>query len=211
MSDCVSPSPTWVPLPRSFYNRDVRAVAQELLGKILVRRSRHGITAGRIVETEAYLPKGDSACHAVAGSNRKTRAIFGPPGTAYVYVIHARHCVNAVADTAGTGCAALIRAVEPNLGIPLMCRRRKRESMLDLARGPARLCEAFDIDRTFNGWDLTAGRSLFISSDDQGKSMDSTGEDVRITRRIGVTSAEDLPLRYIFANNRYVSGPKKLC
>ncbi len=198
------------PLPREFYDRDVRDVARELLGKLIVRRSREGATLGRIVETEAYLPQGDSACHAVAGSNRKTAAIFGPPGTAYVYVIHARHCFNTVADAEGTGCAALIRAVHPLAGMSLMRQRRGRDAVRDLARGPARLCEAFAIDRQFNGWDLTKGRSLFIAeARDQPEIRDAVCE-ILTTPRIGVTSAADLPLRYIFADNQYISGPKKL-
>ncbi|MDA7980290.1 MAG: DNA-3-methyladenine glycosylase [Pirellulales bacterium] len=203
-------SPTLDPLPRDFYDRDVRQVAREMLGKLLVRRSRDGITVGRIVETEAYLPEGDSACHAVAGPNRKTAAIFGLPGTGYVYVIHARHCFNAVADASGVGCAALIRAVEPVRGVALMQKRRQRVELLDLARGPARLCEAFAIDRTFNGWDLTIGRSLFLA-DDEGNGGPNYELGVQVsTPRIGVTSAKDLPLRYIFADNQYVSGPKHL-
>ncbi len=203
------------PLPREFYERDVREVAQGLLGKLLVRRARQGAVIGRIVETEAYLPVGDSACHAVAGSNRKTAAIFGPPGTAYVYVIHARHCFNTVADSDGVGCAALVRAVEPLFGMSLMQQRRGKDALLDLARGPARLCEAVAIDRAFNGWNLTTGKTLFISDVSaelqQRLSAASTAETpVRTTPRIGVTSAEDLPLRYVFANNHYVSGPKRL-
>lgn len=200
-----------LPLPRAFYDRDVRKVARELLGKLLVRRTREGITLGRIVETEAYLPSDDSACHAVAGSNRKTAAIFGEPGTAYVYVIHARHCFNTVAGAAGVGCAALVRAVEPLAGIPRMRERRGKEALAELTRGPARLCEAFAIDRTLNGWDLTAGRGLFIaeSPSQVGSAAPAAiSERIEITRRIGVTSAEDLPLRYVLADNPYVSGPR---
>src|SRR5215208_6092231 len=92
------PCMTCTPLPREFYARDPVIVARELLGKILVRQSEEGLVSGRIVEAEAYLSSGDSACHASRGRNRKNAAMFGPAGHAYVYMIHARWCLNAVTE-----------------------------------------------------------------------------------------------------------------
>src|SRR6185369_10004342 len=101
---------SFLPLPRSFYDRPVTLVAREVLGKLLVRKERNRLTVGRIVEAEAYLASGDDACHAAKGRNRKNAAMFGPAGHAYVYVIHARHCVNLVTEAEGVPSAVLVRA-----------------------------------------------------------------------------------------------------
>ena len=194
------------PLPRSFYNRDVILVARELLGKRLVRRTREGVASGRIVEVEAYLADGDSASHAFRGMTRRNAAMFGPPGHAYVYSIHARFCLNVVTDLAEVPSAVLIRAVQPLAGIAFMQRRRGKEQLRDLTRGPARLCEAFEVDRKLDRWDLTQGKSLWIANSSDGELQEN---EISTTTRIGVTSAQDLPLRFIVAGNPFVSGPRK--
>ncbi len=190
------------PLPRSFYDRDVVVVARELLGTLLVRRSRLGLTSGFIVETESYLAMGDSACHASRGRTWSNRAMFGPPGRAYVYPIHSRYCLNAVTQATGTPSAVLIRAVEPLEGIELMRVRRRRHELRELTRGPGRLCEAFDIDRRLDHWDLTVPRRLWICTHD---SQPFDAVEVQTSTRIGVTSAHDLPLRFFIPGNRFVS------
>ena len=194
-------------LPRSFYDRDVTLVARELLGKIVVRRSRDGFCSGRIVETEAYLANEDSASHSFRGRTRKNATMFGPPGLAYVYSIHSRYCLNAVTQERGVASAVLIRALEPLTGIEIMRQRRGTDKLLDLCRGPARLCEAFAVDRNLDGWNMTRGTRLWIASDD----WPSTRE-IRITTsaRIGVTSAHDAPLRFFVDGSPFVSGLKRL-
>ena len=181
-------------------------VAQELLGKILVRKFRGRITAGVIVETEAYLAENDPACHTNRGKTPRNATMFERPGTAYVYSIHARYCFNAVTEAAGRGCAVLIRAIEPLDGIDLMRRRRPKASRdLDLARGPARLCEALSITKRLDGCDLTRGDKLWISSEP------SVGRlAVGRSGRIGISAAQELPLRFFVEGNRYVSGSKRL-
>ncbi|HZL88695.1 MAG TPA: DNA-3-methyladenine glycosylase [Pirellulaceae bacterium] len=193
------------PLPREFYDRDPVAVARDLLGKRLICCGNAGLCGGRIVETEAYLAERDSACHASRGKNRKNATMFGPPGHAYVYVIHARHCLNFVTEPAGRGSAVLLRAIEPLVGIDVMQQRRRTEALLDVARGPARLCEALNIDRRHDGLDLTLGRELWIAEDPE-----TIGMPLSIARspRIGVTSAHRRLLRFFLAGNRYVSGRK---
>ena len=193
------------PLCREFFDRDPIAVARELLGKRLVRVTQAGICGGRIVETEAYLAQRDSACHASRGRNKKNATMFGPPGHAYVYVIHARHCLNFVTEAEGRPSAILIRAIEPLEGIELMRQRRGTQRLLDLARGPARLCEALDIDRRHDGIDLTLGRELWVG-DDVG--ADSTLQKILRSPRIGVTSAHGRLLRFYLAGNPFVSGRK---
>ena len=179
-------------------------MARRLLGQHLCRRTRQGICVGRIVETEAYLSEGDSACHAAVGPNRKNASMYGPPDRAYVYTIHARQCFNVVTQAAKVGSAVLIRALEPVHGIELMQLRRKTLKVRDLCRGPARLCEALDIGRDMDAWDLSLGRRLWIEADHEVPTA-----DVVVSCRIGVTSAELLPLRFFVNGNTFVSGTRR--
>jgi DNA-3-methyladenine glycosylase len=194
------------PLDREFYSRPVCTVATELLGKLLYRRTPEGLVSGRIVEVEAYLGSEDPASHAYRGPTKRNASMFGPAGHAYVYTIHARFCMNVVAERVGVAHAILIRAVEPLVGLDLMRRRRKVDNLRDLARGPARLCEAFALDRRMDGWDLTTGRDLWLAEDD----CRMTTDRIAVTPRIGVTSAKESLLRYIVSGNLYVSGPARL-
>lgn len=193
------------PLPVTFYDRSVIDVARDLLGCHLVHQHPAGRVSGRIVETEAYLADGDSASHAFKGPNRKNASMFGLPGRAYVYSIHARYCFNAVVLGEGIGSAVLVRAVEPIEGIKLMQQRRSRHPLLDLTRGPARLCEAFQITRELDGHDLASADRLWI---EPGHYAGLTDSEVIVTRRIGVTSAQEKMLRFAIEGNRFVSGPR---
>lgn len=194
-------------LPPSFYDRDVASVARELLGKLVVRRSRHGLCVGRIVETEAYLALEDSASHSFRGRTRKNATMFGPPGFAYVYSIHSRYCLNAVTEARGIASAVLIRALEPLDGTGHMQKRRGTDKLLDLCRGPARLCEAFAVDRRLDGWDLTRRKRLWIQCD-----SGTSSQELHITSsvRVGVTSAQEAPLRFFIDGSPFVSGLKRL-
>ena len=191
------------PLPRSFYDRDSVSVAQALLGKLLLRKANEGLVVGRIVETEAYLAEHDPACHAARGRTRKNASMFGPPGHAYVYPIHARYCFNAVTEPEQVASAVLIRAIEPLTGLVLMQQRRGRDEIRALASGPAKLCEALAIDKQLDGWDLTLGEQLWIAEDDTDHPP-----AIRIAQspRIGVTSGHELPLRFFVSGNPFVSG-----
>jgi DNA-3-methyladenine glycosylase len=193
-------------LSRDFYDRDPVLVARDLLGMVLIRRTREGACIGRIVETEAYLSREDPACHAHRGRTRKNETMFGPPGHLYVYSIHARYCMNAVTEALNIASAVLIRAVEPLEGVELMRRRRGDVPFHDLTRGPARLCEAFGVDRQLDGWNLVAGNRIWVA---EGKPLIGESE-VGISRRIGVTSAHDHELRFFLRKNPFVSGPKSL-
>jgi DNA-3-methyladenine glycosylase len=184
-------------LQRSFYSRHTIEVARDLLGKILV----HGRTAGRIVETEAYLGGDDLAAHSARGITGRTRVIFGPPGHAYVYFIYGMYeCLNLVAEPEGRPGCVLIRAVEPVSGIEMMRRRRPAAHTLrDLASGPGRLTLALGITRAQNGVDVTRG-SLTVRSPRNAQPL-----EIEVTPRIGIRHCADWPLRYIIKGNPFVS------
>ena len=193
-------------LTRGFYHRDPVTVARELIGKHLVRRTSHGLWSGVIVETEAYLAADDPASHSFRGRTRKNATMFGRAGLLYVYPIHARHCLNAVTESRGIASAVLIRAVMPLHGIELMQQRRRCQS-IDLARGPARLCQAFDVDRRLDGWDLTRGTRIWIEQPDDAVVSD---QQIVVSPRIGVTSGHGLELRFFLKDSPFVSGPRKV-
>ena|ERR1700722_7455418 len=184
-------------LTRSFYRRPTVEVARDLLGKILV----HGKTAGRIVETEAYLGGDDLAAHSARGITARTRVIFGPPGHAYVYFIYGMYeCLNLVAEPAGKPGCVLIRAVEPVTGVEIMQRRRPAAHTLrELASGPGRLTLALGITRALNGADVTRG-GLTVRAEG-----DAPPFEIEVTPRIGIRQCADWPLRFVIKGNSFVS------
>jgi DNA-3-methyladenine glycosylase len=130
-------------LPRSFYDRDTIAVARELLGTYLIRVEDGIERIGRIVEVEAYLGPHDLAAHSSKGLTARNRAMFGPPGHAYVYLIYGMHfCMNVVTERDGRGSAVLLRALEPV------------RNVAGRTQGPGLLCRAMHIDRRLDGHDL---------------------------------------------------------
>ena len=114
-------------LDRDFYARPVLVVARECIGKVLVHRTNDGEAAGRIVEAEAYRGPLDRAAHSARGLTKRTAAMFGPPGYAYVYLIYGiSWALNLVVATEGEPHAVLIRALEPVRGLELMAGRRSQ-------------------------------------------------------------------------------------
>jgi DNA-3-methyladenine glycosylase len=184
-------------LDRDFYARTAVEVARDCLGKILV----HGKTAGRIVETEAYLGVDDRAAHAWRGLTDRTRVLFGPPGHAYVYFIYGMYeCLNFVAEPEGQAGCVLIRALEPISGIATMRRRRPAAKRVeDLASGPGKLTLALGITRKQNGADLTKC-ALQVR-----RLSDEPAVEIMTTPRIGIAHCADWPLRFLIAGNRFVS------
>jgi DNA-3-methyladenine glycosylase len=195
------------PLSRSFYDRDPRRVARELLGKVLLRRNGSKLLAGRIVEVEAYLGN-DPAAHSYSGRTARNAVLWGPPGLSYVYFIYGNHyCFNVSCLPDGQAGGVLFRALEPLVGIEEMTRGRGGTAgdfadLRGLTSGPGRLAEAFGITRSRdNGKDLTSAASdLWIADDGLPRPR------VKITPRIGITKAAERPLRYIVPGNRFVSG-----
>jgi DNA-3-methyladenine glycosylase len=198
------------PLRRTFFNRDPRRVARELLGKLIVRREGRKKLAGRIVEVEAYLGVGDLAAHAAAGHTARNSVLFGPPGHAYVYFIYGVHyCLNISCLPEGDAGCVLIRALEPVVGIAEMAEARGMadldftlpRNLRKLASGPGKLCEALGITRPRdNGKDM-----LSPSSDLQVMSDGFRVEEVAVTPRIGITKSAEMPLRHVIAGNMFLS------
>lgn len=185
-------------LPRSFYRRGVLGVAPDLIGKILVRRRGATLTAGRIVEVEAYGAGDDPASHAFGGPRERNRMMFGEPGFAYVYFIYGMYyCVNVVCEERGVAGACLIRALEPILGMEVMKKRRGLKDPVRLTSGPGKLCIAMAIDRALNGADFL-GQTMWIANGG------ASGPVIR-ARRVGIRKATDRLWRFFEKDSRYVS------
>jgi DNA-3-methyladenine glycosylase len=182
-------------LPRSFFDRPSEQVAPDLLGCVIEHQSAQGPVAVELTEVEAYQGASDAASHAYRGRTKRNAVMFGPPGHAYVYFTYCMHfCVNLVCLPAGTAEAVLLRAGRVVAGVPLARARRataRREA--DLARGPARLCQALAIDRAFDGMDVCdPGSPLRISGPGAGPAPGR----VRRGPRVGVSGAAEVALRF---------------
>ncbi|MFC9584977.1 DNA-3-methyladenine glycosylase [Streptomyces yangpuensis] len=147
------------PLSRSFFDRPVLTVAPDLLGRTLVRRTEEGPLELRITEVEAYEGESDPGSHAYRGRTARNASMFGPPGHAYVYFIYGMwFSLNLVCGPAGHASGVLLRAGEITVGADLAAKRRvSARNPRELAKGPARLATALDVDRSLDGTDLCGG------------------------------------------------------
>ncbi|TVQ63452.1 MAG: DNA-3-methyladenine glycosylase [Phycisphaerales bacterium] len=199
-------------LGRAFFATDAGALAQQLLGCVLVRTGEGGERlAGRIVETEAYLGPEDAAAHSKGWRRTpRTEPMFCEPGTSYVFLTYGmHHCFNIVCERAGYPAAVLIRALEPTEGVAAMHARRlagtKRPGRVlrdrDLCSGPAKLCQAMGIDRALNAIDLCVRGDLWVEAGEAPLSVTNT-------TRIGVDYAgawASAPLRWYVTASPHVS------
>ena len=153
-------------LPASFYSRPTLKVLEDLIGKVLVRKSEEGLTSGIIVEAEAYTGEDDPASYAFSGRTKRSEIMYGPPGRAFVHFTYGmHHMLNLVTEREEFPAAILIRALEPREGISLMKKRRRTEELINLCSGPAKICQAFGIDRSHNGVSLFSSRSPILIKD----------------------------------------------
>lgn len=203
-----------------YENHDTLTLAQLLLGCELVHDSPEGRTAGIIVETEGYIVD-DPACHAYRRETTRNAAMFGSPGTLYVYQIYNHYnCINVVTGPVGVGEAVLIRALEPTEGTDLMTLRRNeafktgferyRQNTIDpgttagfrnLCNGPGKLTISLGISRVDHNLSSLVTGAIYI------RPPVLTDFEMVTTTRIGITQGADLPYRYYVRGNRYVSKP----
>ncbi len=185
------------PYAPSYYRPSAADVAPRLLGTVLVSRLDGALSAGRIVEVEAYV-ENDAACHANRGQTKRNAAMFGLPGRAYVYQIHRSLCLNFVCRRQGRAEAVLIRAIEPLEGFELMQQRRGGAYQgRMLASGPGRLCQALGITREHDGCALQ-GPEIFVLRGSRPK-------NIVATPRIGISQNTEALLRFVDADSAFLS------
>ncbi|MGF7228776.1 MAG: DNA-3-methyladenine glycosylase [Candidatus Saccharibacteria bacterium] len=186
-----------------FLSGDVVSVAQRLLGCELVLQHDGREVIVRVVETEAY-HQTDAASHSYKGRTPRTDIMFGPPGFLYVYFTYGMHyCMNVVTGQDGEGSAVLIRAVEPVQGRDILMANRPGQHGQQLTNGPAKLCQALGIDKSWNGHDLRQ-KPLVLRM----KPALHTADIVQ-TVRVGISQAQDKPWRFYIRDSLYVSKPIK--
>jgi DNA-3-methyladenine glycosylase len=198
----------------SFFGSPSDQVAPRLLGTILWFR---GIGGGRLTEVEAYLPEDDPACHAYRGLTRRNAAMFGPPGTIYVFRSYGVHMLlNLVCEREGVGSAILVRSFEP-IGDTSILEANRRGAWratlqdgqtarlrpkVDLARGPGCVGQALAVHLGLNG--VTLGEDSGVLVIDDG-----WRPEVGCSTRIGISRGDRLPLRFYTVGSAYVSGSRR--
>jgi DNA-3-methyladenine glycosylase len=174
-----------------------------------------------LTEVEAYLPEDDPACHAACGRTRRNAAMFGPPGSIYVYLSYGIHVLlNLVCDRPNVGSAVLIRAFQPlgdtrqlarNRGLDrdrdtaggsqadmLRTKAGSRDESVRLSRGPGRVGQALGLDLGLNGLLLGEESGLYVIDDGLTPEVDRTG-------RIGISKGDRLLLRFVMRGSPHVS------
>ena len=190
-------------LPRDFYAGDTVKIAQQLLGKFLVRVWQGEPLVTRITETEAYVGRCDQACHAYQyRKTPRTSPLFGPPGYSYLYLIYGcYHCLNFVTEPEGEPSGVLIRAVQPISGLDTIAQLRFQKVLGDLSpyqlknfmNGPGKLCKGLALDRSCNQLDL-CGDALFVCETCEDLGLPSPTllqERICAGPRIGIDYAEE--------------------
>ena len=192
-------------LPQSFFGGDTVDVARALVGKYLVRRYGGIVLAARITETEAYIGRMDKACHAYNyRKTERTKTLYAPPGTAYVYLIYGLHCcLNFVTEPEGEPAAVLIRGLSPRHNQDIIAENRFHCKWADMTayqkknflNGPGKLCAGMNIGRSLNG--LPHGsEELFVCERLEELGLDTPEDDlkpleIRTGKRIGIDYAEE--------------------
>jgi DNA-3-methyladenine glycosylase len=181
-----------------FYARDASIVANELLGKILIRKIGHTIISGKIVETEAYYGSEDPASRAYKGYNNFAKLMWDKPGKIFIYMVHANWLFNVITGNFGIPSAVLIRALEPMAGINKMLIHRKMP-INQLTNGPGKLTQALNITKVFDDTDITnvTNRISIIENQEETKIVSS--------HRIGVSKDLERKLRFYVYGNNFVS------
>ncbi|MFN3305793.1 MAG: DNA-3-methyladenine glycosylase [Candidatus Kapaibacteriota bacterium] len=188
-------------LSKEFFLNPTEWVAKNLIGKVLVRVINGVYTAAMIVEAEAYLAEFDSASHSAIGKTRRNSTMFEEGGVIYVYKIYGiHHCVNIVTENQGKGCAVLIRAGQPLVGIGVFKSFRGDVSNEKLLRGPGNFAKAFAFTKSDDGASILLP-DLFVQD-----FIQFSEEEIGISQRIGIVRAKELPLRFYLRSSKYVSA-----
>tara|TARA_B100000315_G_C14562843_1_gene581389 strand:+ start:1672 stop:2277 length:606 start_codon:yes stop_codon:yes gene_type:complete len=199
MSDFLAKS--FVPLEYNFYLRSTRIVAQEILGKFIVRSLKNKFLIGKIVEVEAYEGSNDPGSHAYGNVTARNYIMYGPPGFSYVYFIYGIHyCLNIVTEKIGIPGAILVRALEPIHGSDIMKQNRNTSRLTNLTNGPAKLTQALNITSNHNNLNLTCDDELYIC-----RSINKENFNIANDFRIGVKKENNKPWRYFIESNPFVS------
>lgn len=188
-------------LPRLFFMRDPIVVAQDLLGKLLVRKLDEKVLIGRIVEVEAYLATGDSAAHSFKGETLRTKSLYKEGGHAYVHSMRQYNLLDVVVGKAGSAGSVLFRAIEPLEEVEYMKTLSGSEDIEKISNGPGKVGRAFQITRMLDGIDLTSCDSELTLAEP----FNNSDHEIEITTRIGISSAQDMPLRFFIKNSKYIS------
>ncbi|MGD2246244.1 MAG: DNA-3-methyladenine glycosylase [Candidatus Aminicenantes bacterium] len=191
-------------LPVSFYACPTLDVLEGLIGKVLVRASKGGVTSGIIVEAEAYCGEDDPASFAHRGRTKKSERLYGPPARAFVYLTYGmHHMLNVVTEREGFPAAVLIRAVEPVEGISLMKTRRKTDKIKNLCSGPAKLCQALSVDLASDGLPVSSPKSpLFIR---EGFGKEKKERELLWRPRIGIRQGQERLWRAYLKDSSFIS------
>ena len=196
------------PLSPEFFAASAPEVARALVGQVLVHETAEGVTAGMVVETEAY-DAGDPASHAFRGRTPRNAPMFGIGGTCYVYRSYGIHwCVNVATGRQDHGAAVLLRALQPLAGLTLMAQRRRCDAdaeldPLHLCSGPGKLTQAMDITARHNHALLWEGPLRLV----HGPPGILPARIVALPR-IGISQAKDVPWRFCLASSLFVSRPR---
>ncbi|HEU0113210.1 MAG TPA: DNA-3-methyladenine glycosylase [Thermomicrobiales bacterium] len=190
-------------LARAFFERDTVAVARALLGCVVVSKAPDGLTAGRIVETEAYRGADDPASHAAMYRTDRVAVMGGAGGIAYVYRSYGVHAMlNVVAKPPAETGAVLVRALAPLVGLDLMRERRSVERETLLCAGPGRLCQALGVTLDCHGTDLVASDRLWLATG-------APPAAISVGTRIGISRAVEQPWRFWADGDPNVSAPRR--
>ena len=197
-------------LPIDFYEQDdVVRIARDLIGKFVFTRVAGQVTGGRITETEAYNGRNDKACHAFLRRTKRTEVMYGPGGTAYIYLCYGIHeMLNIVTNREGLADAILVRAIEPLTGTDVMEERRGGPKGFKLTSGPGNVTKALAIDRSHLGASFVRSDEIWICEGPGGPAA----MEIEVDRRVGVDYAEEdalLPWRFFVRDSKWISKPKQ--
>lgn len=183
-------------LNKNYFLRDTKKVAEDLIGSLLVRNADDTVLKGMIVETEAYYGENDPASHASNGKTDRNEIMYGEPGYFYVYLCYGMYyLLNVVTEEKGVPGAVLIRSVKPVKGIEKLKKNRGRDE--DITNGPGKLTEAFEVDKNFNGVDVSGDLLYF-----ERQNIDY---DIGKSSRVGIKEGKDRLLRFYLKGSSYIS------